>query len=338
MLSRVALNIYWLARYLERTENTLRIISTHGNTLMDLPQKGIQQSWSPLLAITGSGEVFYQHNEEPNEIIVVHFLIADERNPGCVLSSLQMVRENLRTTRDMMPSAAWEIINNLYIATQDYISAGLPKRTRHAFFNQIIGGIERFNGFLLGAMTRDLAYDFLELGRHLERADMTTRTLDVRAANLLAPVNPPKEDSQHQTQTSGNPPSANQVELNPYENILWMGVLKSLSAYQMYRRQIKVRVQGADVLVFLLQNETFPRGYRFCLNALAHSLNRLPHNETPLRRLARLQRQIQTADVRALAHSGLHEFIDELQIGLGELHNAIDQAYLSSRIDTTVLS
>ncbi len=317
MLSRVARNIYWMARYLERAENTARIVGVHSNLLMDLPRER-SAGWEPLLAITGSGELFRPHFSAATEGDVVAFLIGDPRNPGCILSSLQSARENLRTTRDIIPRESFEAINDLYLWTRDQVTAGVPKYERHDFLRRIIRVSQQINGFLQGSMSRGIGYDFLELGRYLERADMTTRVLDVRAAHLLyRPADGGAEPEHH--------------ELNPYENIQWMSVLRSLTAYQMYRQHVRLRVQGADVLAFLLQDPAFPRAYRFCLDEIQRCLERLPRHQNPLRRVVRLQRQIQTTAVRELAFDeGLHEFIDGLQIGLAELHDLIDATYLNS--------
>jgi uncharacterized alpha-E superfamily protein len=162
-------------------------------------------------------------------------------------------------------------------------------------------------------MMRDHSYDFLRIGRYLERADMTTRILDVRSANLL------------KLQEFGA-----DVELTPFNNIQWMSVLKSLTAYQMYRQHAGVlRVRGADVLKFLLKNENFPHSVYYCILQVERCLYGLPNSGPAHSSLKRLDRHIQHANLDSLAHAGLHEFIDELQISIGWVHTHIDKAYFS---------
>jgi len=308
MLSRVANNIYWTSRYLERAENTARIVNVHGNMLLDLPSR-LGVGWEPLLAITGSGELFYRHFRNADERNVVRFLLTDTRNPGSILMALASARENLRTTRDIIPRESWEAVNDCHRFARERTES-ISKRNRYEFTKNIMRVIQQICGFLDGAMSRDLAYSFVRLGRYLERADMTSRVLDVRAANLLPPVDRGDEASQ-----------------DPLANTQWMSVLKSVTAYQMYRQHMRFRVTGPDVLKFLLQNREFPRAFLFCMDQLEGVLQELPQPEAALRRVARLQRRVQSADVHALAERGLHEFIDELQIGLGELHGDIDALY-----------
>jgi uncharacterized alpha-E superfamily protein len=311
MLSRVARNVYWMSRYLERAENTARLVNVNGNLLLDLPKK-TSFGWEPLLAISGIEELFYETYKIPSEQNVVKFLLSDSRNFSSILSSLENARENLRTTRDIIPREAWENVNDIHWFVKTETAKGLSKRTRYDFLKYIIRGIQQLTGFLSGSMSHDIAYKFLSLGRYLERADMTTRILDVRSANLLPKMDKPDEPM-----------------LMPFENIQWVSVLKSLTAYQMYRQHTNmVRVKGDSVLKFLLQDHEFPRTVGFCLDQIEHHLKGLPENDPPLRKLARLQRQILAANVHALAREGLHEFIDELQIGMGELHGYIDAIYL----------
>ena len=317
MLSRVAKNVYWMARYLERAENTGRIVNVNGNLLLDLPKK-TTFGWEPLIAITGLEELFYANYKIPSEQNVVKFLLSDSKNPSSILASLEQTRENLRTTRDIIPREAWEAVNDIHWFVKTETLKGISKRRRYDFLKYIIRGIQQITGLLSGSMNHDMAYKFLNLGRYLERADMTTRILDVRSANLL-----PKSDK------------SDKPTLTPFENIQWMSVLKSLTAYQMYRQHTRmVRVKGASVLKFLLQNSEFPRTVYYCLERIEQGLKGLPKNDLPLRKLARIQRQIQTADVRALAYEGLHEFIDELQISMGEVHEHISMVYLGSKNHT----
>lgn len=316
MLSRVAGNVYWMARYLERAENTARLINVHSNLLLDMP-RGTTFGWETLIAITGGGETFYSRYKNADERNVVKFLLGEDgSNHGSILNSLEAARENLRTTRDIIPREAWEEVNDLYLSARTRVTAGINKRERYDFLKFIIRQSQLIAGLIYGTMSHDMAYNFTRMGRYLERADMTTRILDVRSANLLS-----KAD------TGGEP------ILNPFENIQWMSVLKSLTAYQMYRLHMRLRVQGPDVLKFLLLNNEFPRALTYCLGRIGDCLHRLPRNEAPLAHLATLRQRVDEADVQALASEGLHEFIDELQISFAGLHAQIDDVYFRVAAD-----
>ena len=333
MLSRVAQNVYWMARQIERAEDTARLINVNSNLLLDLP-RNTTFGWLPLIFIVGAEKLFFE--KDPNRLAdqsnVVKFLISDRDHPSSIISSLAAARENLRTTRDTVPPEAWEQINALYIYARDHVPT---RRGRFEFLRRVIQGAQQINGLLAGAMSRTAAYDFVRLGRYLERADMTTRILDVRSANLLAragrpaAVTPDPSDSgqtqtQTQTQTQAIPEPEEQ---DPFESIQWMSVLKSLSAYQMYRQQVRLRVGGPDVLKFLLQDECFPRAVACCLKQLEICLRELPRNTVPLAGVAALKQRLNAAAAPTLVHEELHEFIDQLQIGLGDVHDQIAATY-----------
>ncbi len=323
MLSRVAQNIYWMTRYVERAEDTARLINVNTNLLLDLPRH-TTFGWLPLIFIVGAEKLFFE--KEPNRLAdeanVVRFLIGDSEHPGSIISSLAAARENLRTTRDTVPQDAWEQINGLYIYARDHVPS---RRGRYEFLRRVIHGAQQIGGLLAGTMSRTAAYDFVRLGHYLERADMITRILDVRSANLLPRAG--QSQTQSQSQSQSQILALEKEEQDPFESIQWMSVLKSLSAYQMYRQQVRVRVSGPDVLKFLLQDEYFPRAVAFCLRQLEICLRKLPRNEAALAALAALRHKLNAAAVPELAREGLHQFIDEVQIGFGELHDQIAATY-----------
>ncbi len=305
ILSRVAETIYWIARYIERTENTARIIMVNANLLMDLP-KGIAPGWEPILAITSSTDLFYEKYEELNERNVVKFMTIDKTNPGCILNSLEKARENLRTTRAIMPRGLWEVVNDLHYYAEENKAKGLSRKGRHEYLIHIIRSCQLATGTISSSMSHDLTYEFVRLGRNLERADNITRVADVRAGNLLPDVD---------------------EELKPFDDIQWKSILETLAAYQMYRRHINHRVKGTAVLAYLLQDKQFPRSFTHCLNELENCLKQLPENDAPLRTLGRLQRLVNETNVSDIRGTKLNQHMNELQIVLAQLHNQLTIAY-----------
>jgi uncharacterized alpha-E superfamily protein len=305
MLSRVAENIYWMARYVERAENTARLVRVNANLLLDLP-RGVAPGWEPLVSIMGVDEEFNKRYTRATERNVVKFLIGDSSNPCSILNSLRAARENCRTVRDIIPRSGWEQINELYLDAGDNVHSGLTKSGRHAYLDHIISGSQTINGLLGSIVYRDEAYQFLRIGRNLERADMTTRIIDVRSTDLL-----PEETADSKT----------------FDTIQWVSVLNSLSAYQAYRRKVQVQVRRDEALEFLFKNTLFPRAFMHCLYAVEESLGELKNNRDSLEVLRQLIHKVSSTRVDRLRKEQLHSFIDQLQLGLINLHRAMEETY-----------
>ncbi|MEJ6593503.1 MAG: alpha-E domain-containing protein [SAR86 cluster bacterium] len=313
MLSRVAEKMYWFGRYVERVENTARLISVNTNLVMDLPR--VDHIWASTLDITGNSVEFQRRFTRVDERNVVKFLLEDD---ACsIRSAVRLARENARTTREIMPSEAWERINELYLFLQKNLGQGLKREGRHNFLGEIIGRCHQLTGLLAGSMSADTAYNFIKIGRNLERADMSSRIVDVGSLNLIT-----LKDKQ--------------VE---YDNILWMNVLRSLTAYQMYRQHVKDRVNGEDVVDFLLKNRKFPRAVAHCLNEVNRCCSELPLNDLPLRSISQALRTIESNDViKLLNESGLHEFIDVVQLAFADIHSQVANAWFGHEVKAPSVS
>ena len=304
MLSRVAESIYWMARYIERAENTARLIMVNTNLLLDLP-KNVQLGWQPIIEILGAQEHYLEQNSDFDERRVLKYLISDPDSTNSILNSLRQARENARTVRDIVPRETWERINDLYLYARSSALSGYSKKGRFDYLQKIILGAQTITGLLAGTMLHDMGYAFLKMGRNLERADMTTRIIDVRSADLL-----PEHEA-----------------LTPFENIQWVSVLKSLTGYQMYRRTVQERVSRPYVLKFLLKEKQFPRSFFHTLLEVKSCLQNLPRNEEPIALLNEIGKKVLRADQAILKQDELHRFIDELQLGLADLNSLIPDTY-----------
>ncbi len=314
MLSRVAERLYWTARYLERAENTARLVKVYSNLMLDLP-KGVGLNWHQLVDISGAQEFFDRHYRTSGKRNVIRFMLSDTNNQGSLLTSVTMARENIRTTRDLVPSEGWEHVNELYLFARKELTGKMLLKDRYEFLSEVVMRTQQITGLLAGTMSHGAAYQFIRVGRNLERADMTTRIIDVGSATLIAPG----------------------VQLERLENRLWTYVLRSLSAHQMYRQYVRRRVQASQVLAFLLQDTDFPRAVAHTLGEIASCLEqKLPHSDEPLRAALRLQRLVAEADVNKLHAEGLHEFIDQLQLEFGNLHQQISTTWFSLELDEAV--
>lgn len=310
MLSRAAENLYWFGRYLQRAENTARLVNVHAYLSLDLPRR-LPLSWISLVEILGAGSEYKRLYDSDSEADVSRFLLTDERFGGSLMQSVTHARELLRTSRDTMPSEAWEMLNALHALLVAREESVAYRRVRTETLDTVIDGCLKLVGLLVSNMSRGVGFQFLRLGMALEQADMTTRIIDVRSGGLVA-------DHEHD-------------ELAPFRAIQWMSVLKSLAAYQMYRQQKRARVSGSGALRFLLQDHQFPRSVGFCLWSLGQTLPRLPRHDGASRALAEVADLVHGADVVALINDGdessLPQLLDSIQIALGTVHNAITDTW-----------
>ncbi|MFI3220533.1 MAG: alpha-E domain-containing protein [Methylococcales bacterium] len=311
MLSRSAERLYWLARYLERTENTARLISVTMNLIYDLPY-GTEVGWHTLLTICNVDAAFNERFKIPSEQNISRFLLADPKNPSSLLSSLSYARENIRTSRELMPDEAWEQVNKMYLYATNNLDSLSNRRGRVIFLQKIMRGCQRFTGFIAGAMSRNDSYRFISLGRNIERADMTTRMIDFGTVLLAENPNP---------------------VMREYENTLWLNVLKSLSASLMYRKQVRQRIKGKEVLHFLLKNPDLPSSVDHCLQEISYSITKLPNSEALITLLNNLEQQMLSTNIAEITPTELHQILDNLQAEFNALHLKISETWFLNQLE-----
>jgi uncharacterized alpha-E superfamily protein len=308
-LSRTAQRTYWFARYLERAESTARLVNVNANMLIDLPVH-IPLGWQPLLDIMSARDLFNELYDEANERNVVRFLTTDLRNPGSIMRSLEFARENARTIREIMPRVTFEYINQLFLFARHELGAVGARSRRAQIMDGIVAHVEQFAGFLDGAMLRDHNWNFFNLGKYLERGDMTTRIIEVRATSPF--------------ELDGG--------LEPFGQWQWRSILRSLHAMQNYRIFMQEPVSQPLSLEFLFRNPDLPRSFAYCMECLRAQLRRLPRNEKPLRASNRIIRTLAKADVSTLDGPTLLEFINECQVSVAHLHDLISATYFHGRV------
>lgn len=309
MLSRIAERMYWMARYLERVESTARLVKVYANLLLDLPQD-IDIGWYNLVVLNSGTEAFAQRYRVQDERNVLKFMLADPHNPGSLSSALVMVRENIRTSRDVLPVETWEMINDLSIFARTNIKRGVNRRYRQEFLDTMIKGVQQINGLLNGNMSHDAAWQFMRLGRNIERADMTTRSLDAAASALMR---------------AGADTSANLNE------IVWGNMLSSLSAYHPYRRSMRTAVQGEQVARFMLEDTSFPRAVAFCMVHIHHACTHLPRSEPVIARLGEIGQQAFGAFDYSDLGEPFRDYLNVVQLHLADLHGAVEANWFDLR-------
>lgn len=308
MLSRVASQLYWFSRYLRRAENTARLVGVGSLLQLDLP-RSVRFTWRPMIATVGAEDLFLGIHPEPDESHVLDFLLLDARNPSSLRSSVGQAREILRGIRDALPQEVWEAVNDLHLYLDADGPRVLTRRYRMEFIGRITDGCLKVSGLLQANVSRDIGFQFLRLGTALEQADMTTRIVDAGASGLVRP----RLDDDREA----------------YRNMQWMAVLRALAAYQMYRRHVRQRVTAAHALRFLLHDTEFPRSVQFCLARLHRIVPAMPPRPAVDRALVRVSGLVRQADTTLLAAGDAAGFMDEVQVYLGSLHEAIAEGWFA---------
>ncbi len=310
MLSKVAERVYWTGRYLERVENTARLIRVYDNLLFDLP-KSVNLGWYNLVLINSAQESFEEKYKVKDERNVIKFLLGDEGSASSIVYALGLIRENVRTTRDVVPEETWELVNELSLYVQGNIQHGINRSKRRAFLDDVVKGCQQILGLLYGTMPHDASWHFLRLGRNLERADMTTRLLDAGAAAVLQVVD---EDAAVNSR-----------------QIIWGNVLRSLGADQSYRRTTRSAVFGDAVVHYLLEDSVYPRSIQHCLGALSDSADILPLSSSVVKFLNELKKNIfDDVDYNQLGEP-LRDYLNDLQVDLGNIHQEISENWFNQK-------
>jgi len=314
MLSRVANSMYWMSRYIERAENVARTIEVNSYLTMDLAGEDHAQ-WMPLVKISASEEPFRGRYDEANATNVIQFLAFDRENPNSILSCLSAARENARAIRPSLTSELWEQLNRMYLYVRRASTTPRIFEDPHEFYTRLKLGSHLFVGIMEVTMTHSEAWHFCRLGRTLERADQTSRLLDVKSLLLLPPV---------------------EVVGRAVDDIQWGAVLRSASAFEMYRQKYGV-ILPHRIVEFLLLDREFPRAVLYCLNEANQSLGAITGSQEgtfrslPEQRLGQVRSDLSYALVDEIMSAGLHEFLDDLQLRLNRVGDAIFDTFFSLR-------
>jgi uncharacterized alpha-E superfamily protein len=298
LLSRVADAVYWLGRYIERAENVARFLDVNQNLMLDLPQDYSDQ-WQPIVDTTGDRAQFLERYGAATRDNVVRFLAFDPENPNSIYSCVVAARENARSVRETISSDMWQQINSLYLTLTAESRKSEPTDLP-TFCHLVRMGCHLIHGILHVTMSHNEAWHFIRLGTLLERADKTTRILDVKYFILL--------------------PSVSDVG-TPYDDVQWSAVLKSVSGFEMYRKRYG-RIAPERIVEFLLLDNEFPRSFRYCIGSFS-----CPSEQ----RLGVLRSELDFAAVDAILAGGLHEFCDAVQTKMNTIDEYISGDFFAQR-------
>ena len=314
MLSRVANSLYWMSRYVERAENTARLVDVNLQLMLDgskLDDKAIAGYWAPILESSGDDEFFDKLYPKVTGRNVTEFLVFQPDNSNSILSSITQGRENARTVRDQITSELWEELNRLYLFLNSPKARTMWRQSPFEFFQEIRTSSLLLQGLTDATVVRNEGWYFTQVGRYIERADKTSRLLDVRHASLAADYTATQTDA-----------------------LGWSAVLRSCSAWDGYKALHGGQVEPKLVAEYLLLSEDFPRSVRFCVQQLNTALRRISgvaegrFSNDAERHCGRLLAELMFSTADEILARGLHDYIDELQSKLNVIGGALFQTYI----------
>lgn len=312
MLGRVANTIYWMHRYLERAENYARFVDVNFNLSLELPPDQTAQ-WKPLVMITGDWDLYATQYKEVRKSTVIHFLAFDDKNPNSIVNCVMNARENARALRPEITKEVWEQVNALYYLVKK--AAEKKKHTNESltdFFTDVKKGIQLVYGMYDATISRNEGWIFSNIGQAIERTDKTSRVLDAKYHLLLEKPT---------------------LVGNTQDLIQWAALLKSVSAYDMYRKK-HGKLTPATIAEFLILDTEFPRSILHCLIRLERSLNVLSgsavgYSNPAQKKVGSLKSNLEYAAIDDIIASGMHEYLDDLQGKLNDISTAIYDSFFS---------
>jgi uncharacterized alpha-E superfamily protein len=334
MLSRDADSCYWMGRYVERTEATARMVDVHYHAALEtfLPSSLDERDkdpsgplkWPALLQISGASDDFAEHYDSEADRDVLNYLCFDTENSNSIVSTWKAARDNARAMREAIASEMWESVNITYLRLREWNVDRLFSESPHEFFSMVKNSSHLFQGILNRTMVMGETRDWLDLGRFSERADQTTRLIDVKFHDLVA------TDALEPTGLSTNHGSGDPLDLHE-----WIAVLKSASAFEMYRKTHKDGIKPVNIIDFLIRNPSFPASVRHCIERVDGSLHRI--NGSPLgkatnepeRLVEQLISDLTCIPADEMIGSGLHEFLEHVQLLLSGVGSSIAATFLS---------
>lgn len=308
MLSRVAESLYWTARYVERAEDTARLLDVDYHALLDAHVADHGEVWHRLLRLLGDEGAYAEHFDGFTAQGVAEWVLWHEGNPNAVATCITTARENARSVREQISGEMWEAINSLFLLV-GRANRRAAIRGPHAFFEQLRNGAHRFQGCADATMTHGEPYEFIQLGLHLERASTTVRVIRSRYPVAV-------------TLADDDPAQAHEL----------VALLKSCSAFEAYVKRHGATFEPLDIADALVRSAEFPRSVLYCLRTCATSVGRIaPEHGAPHRVLGRLCADVEYGEIDDVSGGGVAETLGGLLAGIHRTGDALTKAFFSSR-------
>lgn len=305
MLARDAESLFWIGRYLERAEDTARLLDVTYHGLLETTAAQERLAWTGVLEAVGLREAFADTARPMAAATVSEYLVLDRHNRGSILAAVEQARENARTVRGWLPTELWGAINSFCLQLRGRNLKVEIEHQPHELYGFVRRECQAVAGMAHETMTRDEGWRFLELGWHLERAEWACRLLRVRQGQLS---------------------SAGFHE--------WVGTLRSASALEAYRRTYRASMDPADVVAFLLLSPTFPRSVLHAVRTAEDSLRLLAPAQTeltrPLRLLGRLRADLEFTEVHELMDGNLDDYLERVEQAIAQVCTAVGLQYFTN--------
>ncbi len=320
MLSRVAECLYWMSRYVERAENLARIVEVNSQVMLDLPyddSQKLEHDWSPVLASLGEDDDYATTGRDLGRMSVTNYLVFARDNSNSIISCLSAARENARTVRSEISTEMWEQINRAYLWFTSDEAGALFGRDHYDFFQRLKETSQLFQGITDSSMVHGEGWEFIQLGKHIERADKTSRVLDEKYHILH-----------------------NAEDEERMETMEWSAVLRSCSARQAYQKVYVANVKAESVTELLLLNASFPRSVRYCIGEIDRSLRvisgvkQLHFTNAAEKLTGQLLSELCFSEIEDIYQRGLHGAIDRIQLQLNQIGDAIFRTYIDPGLVT----
>jgi len=310
MLSRTADHLYWMSRYIERAENTARLLDIAYQTSLQ-PQSAdeSEQTWRSLVSISELNGLYGARYSTINARNVMEFMVADENNLSSIFNCLRAARENARAVRGALTTEVWETMNQTWLEFRRLLREGALTRDPSQLFEWVKYRSHLSRGVTVGTMLQDEAFHFIRIGSFLERADNTARLLDVKFYR--------------QEQTQGDDDAARDF-------YYWSAVLRSVSGFEIYRKVYSNVIQPDKVAELLILRPDMPRSLSHCVTRMLANLKRVAngHSAETLRRTGRLEAELAFGRIDEILAEGLHPFLDGFLAEVADLGSAISRDFL----------
>ena len=315
MLSRTADHLYWMARYIERAENTARLLDVNVQTSL-LPQshENAEQGWRAMLGISELQPAFNRQYDTLTPQAVLQFMVRDANNPSSIYCCLQAARENARAVRGTLTTEVWETHNATYLELKKHLDDGLLEQDPSKFFEWVKFRSHLSRGVTIGTMLKDESFHFIRTGTFLERADNTARLLDVKFHNL--PFSP--------TQVM----NASTDQHADYYH--WAAILRSVSAFEIYRKVYRDVITPARVAELLMLRADMPRSLICSIGEVCVNLKAVSNKySADTERLAgKLTADLQFSQIDDILQTGLHAYLTNFLERINHLGNMVSKNFL----------
>ena len=330
MLARTADHLYWMARYMERAENTARMLDVNYQTAL-LPQSAdaAEKGWKGLLSISELTGDFAKRHGEVTAQSVMDYMVSDAANPSSIRSCLMAARENARAVRGTLTTEVWETQNQTWLEFQRMVSDGAFLKDPGNAFEWVKFRSHLSRGVTVGTMLQDDAFHFLRIGSFLERADNTARLLDVKFHAVESEFHGFGQ-SQSQSQGDGEGTETGEGKDIEFDFYHWSAILRSVSGFEVYRKVYRNVIRPEKVAELLILRPDMPRSLAACIQEVVWNLRSVANEQSDetLRKAGRLRADLQYGRIDEILATGLHAYLTQFLERVGTLGVGISRDFL----------